>query len=76
MNPSPHDSPLPALEAEVQVELDLVETNEAANATLEPITQWSFDPADIVREEVGLENLLGAVAALDGRPGNHPDGSR
>jgi hypothetical protein len=73
---SPHDPLLPALEAEVQAELELVETSGPANATLEPITEWQFDPADIVREEVELQNLLGAVGALDARPGNHPDGSR
>ena len=76
MSASPHDPLLHDLQTEVQAELDLVETNGPATAALEPLAQWQFDPADIVREEVGLRNLLGAVGALDGEPGNRADGSR
>jgi len=55
------------LEAEVQVELDLVRSSRPE--ALGSPAGWLFDPADAEREEVGLCNLLGAAEALESGPG-------
>jgi len=76
MSTSSHDPLLHDLELEVEAEIELVESSQPTDASAEPASQWQFDPTDIEREEVGLRSLLGAVAALDGRPRNDPEGLR
>ena len=51
------------LEIEMQTELELVEASSPAEDMGAP-SSWAFDPSDVVREEVGLRNLLGAAEAL------------
>jgi hypothetical protein len=51
------------LEIEVETELELVEASSPADDIGAPAS-WTFDPSDVVREEVGLRNLLGAAEAL------------
>ena len=51
------------LEIEVETELELVEASSPADDIGAP-SSWAFDPSDVVREEVGLRNLLGAAEAL------------
>ena len=60
-----------ALEAEIEAELALVRTS-SFDDRFEPPTQWPFDPADVDREQVGLQSLLGAVELSDdsARPGS------
>lgn len=63
-------------EAEIEVELTLAESSDAGRAAAEPVAEWTFDPADAQREQIGLRNLLGAVEELEhgSRPGS-PDAS-
>ncbi|GAB4057518.1 hypothetical protein [Catellatospora paridis] len=56
---------------EVKAELTVAESSPSEEEAAEvPMDEWMFDPAYTQSEEVGLRNLLGAVAALedDARP--------
>jgi len=54
------------LEHEVQADLSMVESSHPAEAAAQPPSEWTVDPADVEREEIGLRSLLGAVEALEG----------
>ncbi|WP_168444668.1 hypothetical protein [Actinomadura latina] len=54
------------LEAEIKVELTMVQSSGAEEAAGAPPSEWLFDPADAERDEAGLRNLLGALEALEG----------
>jgi hypothetical protein len=63
------------LEHNVRDELTLAEAGQPdEQAAGTPIDEWQFDPADALREEIGLRNLLGAVVAMEkgSRPDDHP----
>ena len=51
------------LEAEVEVELVIVQSSHPEEELGVSPAEWLFDPTDVEREEVGLRNLLGAVEA-------------
>jgi hypothetical protein len=74
MSASSPDPLLQSLELEVDAEIDLVESSKPTDASAESMSQWQFDPTDIAREEAGLQNLRGAVAAWEARPRNDADG--
>jgi hypothetical protein len=59
----PEKAFLAGLEVEVDAELTLTEASAPEDDL--PIEQWEFDPLDAEREEVGLQNVLGAVRTLD-----------
>lgn len=69
--PTDDDAFLHELEDNVKAELTLAETSQPEEAFGVPIDQWQFDPTDAQRYEVGLRSLLGAVEALEVRPGDH-----
>jgi hypothetical protein len=52
------------LEAEVEVEVTIAESNEP-DVSAGP-AGWLVDPEEAERDEVGLRSLLGAVEALKG----------
>jgi hypothetical protein len=54
------------LESEVTLELGIVRSSDAPEATGESPTEWLFDPADVEREQIGLRNIQGALEALEG----------
>lgn len=62
------------LEHTVREELATAERAEQAGDI--PFDQWLFDPADVLREEIGLRSLLGAVEAAEGRDAAGQDGIR
>ena len=51
------------LELEVSSELELAEASSPPDGSW-PAAPWAFDPADAVREEIGLRNILGAAKSL------------
>lgn len=53
------------LEAGVRAELAETEAGDPEADRTAPITEWLVDPMDIERERAGLQNLLGAVEALE-----------
>ncbi len=56
------------LENEVTLELGIARSSDAPDVPRESSAEWLFDPSDVQREEVGLLNILGALAALEGEP--------
>ena len=54
------------LETEVEADLDLIESSRPDEAAATPVTEWTVDPTDVEREQIGLRSLLGAVEALEG----------
>ncbi|MEI8411617.1 MULTISPECIES: hypothetical protein [unclassified Kribbella] len=50
------------LETEVEADLTMVQSSHAVL----PASEWTEDPADVEREEIGLRSLLGAVEAMEG----------
>ena len=54
------------LEHEVQADLSMVESSHPTEAAALPPSEWTVDPADVERDEIGLRSLLGAVEALEG----------
>lgn len=54
------------LETEVEADLTMVESSHPAEAAVLPASEWTEDPADVEREEIGLRSLLGAVEAMEG----------
>jgi hypothetical protein len=55
------------LELEVKSELELVESSSPFDGSW-PASPWAYDPADAIREEIGLRNLLGAAESLAAQP--------
>ncbi|WP_433167723.1 hypothetical protein [Kribbella sp. CA-247076] len=53
------------LETEVEADLTMVEASHPVEAAALPVTEWTEDPADVEREEIGLRSLLGAVEAME-----------
>ncbi|MFG1812589.1 hypothetical protein ACGFIF_02395 [Kribbella sp. NPDC049174] len=54
------------LEHEVEADLTMIESSHPAEAATLPPSEWTVDPADTERDEIGLRSLLGAVEALEG----------
>ena len=52
-------------ELEIEVQEDLTLTESSLSDDISPVTEWLYDPTDVQREEAGLQNLLGAVHALE-----------
>lgn len=78
-NPSGDDAFLHELEQDVRAELALAEAGQPEQETADAsIDELLFDPADALREEVGLRNLLGAVEAVEDGSGHgaHPQAAR
>ena len=44
----------------------MVESSHPAEAAVLPPSEWTVDPAEVERDEIGLRSLLGAVEALEG----------
>jgi hypothetical protein len=60
---TPDEEFLGELEVEVDAELTMVESSRPED--FGPVESWQFDPADIDREEAGLQSLRGAIEALE-----------
>ncbi len=54
------------LEHEVEADLTMIESSHPAEAAVLPPSEWTADPAEVERDEIGLRSLLGAVEALEG----------
>jgi len=56
------------LEAEVALELDITRSSDRTELADETPAEWLFDPEDVERQEIGLENIQGALQALEVEP--------
>jgi hypothetical protein len=54
------------LEHEVEADLTMIESSHPAETAVLPPSEWTVDPAEVERDEVGLRSLLGAVEELEG----------
>jgi hypothetical protein len=54
------------LHSEVEADLSMVESGRPREAVMVPPSDWTTDPAEIEREEIGLRSLLGAVETMEG----------
>ncbi|TCO43643.1 hypothetical protein EV646_112220 [Kribbella antiqua] len=59
------DDFLRELEVEVEADLTLAESSSPEQDVVLPVEEWRYDPTDVQREEAGLQNLLGAVQAME-----------
>jgi hypothetical protein len=59
------DDFLRELEVEVEADLTLAESSSPEQDAVLPVEEWQYDPTDVQREEAGLQNLLGAVHAME-----------
>jgi hypothetical protein len=74
---SPFGDPLlTGLQAEVEQELQLVESSHPADASVDATSPWQFDPTEAAREDVRLRSLLGAVEVMEGAGLAEPEGPR
>jgi hypothetical protein len=73
--PTPENEFLHELEVEVEAELGMTESSHPEEELELSPADWQFDPTDVVREQVGLRSVLGAVEALesDARFSHSPD---
>jgi hypothetical protein len=53
------------LENEVDADLTMIQASHPQEAAALPAGEWTTDPADVEREEIGLRSLRGAVEALE-----------
>jgi hypothetical protein len=54
------------LQSEVEADLSMVESSHPEEAAMLPPSEWTTDPAEVEREEIGLRSLLGAVETMEG----------
>jgi hypothetical protein len=59
------DDFLRELEVDVEADLTLAESSSPDQDAVLPVAEWQYDPTDVQREEAGLQNLLGAVRAME-----------
>ena len=58
------------LETEVDADLTMIASSHPEEAAALPVSEWTTDPTDIEREEIGLRSLHGAVEALEADSGS------